>query len=377
LRRYLETLFRHKSLFLIPVLAIPLVALITFLYTGDSYRVASSVWVEPSAIDDVATRGDVPPSEFESRALNEWLATEAFRREVMDKVGLTAAIERREWPVATPLQAQIQDMGLDNVPGLNSLLDAFGWVAPRNLDEAMRSGLRMIEDTVRVRPEGTNLLRIDYEGKEPALGQRVVQETIALYNVKTLELRTSHANSGIDFHTRQVQIQEQRLRDAEARLNQFLVLHPAPLPGQVRPPAEEAELENLRRAHTLETTLYETSLRRLEEFRIAGEAAIADRGQTFRVIDQPLRAVNIGYTARTMAMMIFLGLLLGFIFGILPIMILTWLDGTIRTREDIEKVIRAPLIVEVPLIPLRSGQPRDLARRALAYPSSPGSPETV
>jgi uncharacterized protein involved in exopolysaccharide biosynthesis len=377
LRRYLETLFRHKSLFLIPVLAIPLVAMITFLYTGDSYRVASSVWVEPSPIDDPVTRGSIPPSEFESRALNEWLATEAFRKEVMDRVGLTAAIERREWPVATALQSQVRDIGLGNVPGLSMLLKAAGWVYPRDQEEALNAGLGMIEDTVRVGPEGTNLLRIEYVGAEPALGQRVIQETIALYNLRTLELRTSHANSSIDFYTRQVQVQEQRLRDAEARLNQFLELHPAPLPGQTRPPAEEAELENLRRAHTLEQTLYETALRRLEEFRISGEAAIADRGQTFRVIDQPIRFENVGYTARTLVMMIFLGVLLGLIFGLLPIMLLTWLDSTIRTREDIEKVVKAPLIVEVPLIPLRSGQPRDLARRALAYPSSPGSPETV
>lgn len=362
MRRYLETLFRHKSLFLIPVLAVPFIALVAFLYAGKEYVVQASMWVEPSPIADPLTSSRRNPNEIESQAMKEWLATDSFRKEVMERVGLTEAIQRGEWPVPTRLQEEVRESGLDQLPGVRSVLKGFRLVGPSSTPQAMDAGVKMVGESIRISPEGNNLLWVRYVGKEPQLGTRILEESIALFNAKTLELRTAQAKLAIDFYAHQLQTQEQRAGEAANALQRFLELHPNPVPGQQRPAAEEAELESLRRQYTLEQTLYESTLRKLEQVSQTGEAAIAGRDQGFRMVDRPSQPESTGVTKRSIVMMIAFGLVLGTAIGLTPVLVLTWLDNTARTREDIEKVISTPLIAQVPVIATAIGQPKHLVR---------------
>ena len=77
MRRYLETLFRHKRLFLIATFATPVVAIVALLSVGQQYKVSASIWVKPSPILDPVARSRATPSEIEAQALRERLYTAA------------------------------------------------------------------------------------------------------------------------------------------------------------------------------------------------------------------------------------------------------------------------------------------------------------
>lgn len=355
MKRYLETLFRFREVFLIPVLTIPIIALVAMAYTGKQYEVVSSIWVQPSPFLDPLIRSRTTPSEIEAQALREWLATKAFRKEIMDRVGLTDAIRRGEWPAPSQLKVKI--------PGLASAVSK---------DAALDAGLDMIGDRLRISTPGDNLLRIRYKGKEPFLGERLVDETIDLYNEKALKSQAAGVKTGIGFYTRQVQQQKNRLDEAAGELRTFLELRPAPPPGEPRPADEEAALENLRRNYLLEQTLYESGLRRLEQVRTEGEAAISNRTQSFVIVDPPDEPKTTGFTKRSIVMYLMLGSTLGVALGLVPIVLLTWLDNRVRTRDDVERLVRAPLIVQVPLLPRSWKRHAGLVRVALAQGARQG-----
>lgn len=373
MRRYLETLFRQKELFLIPALAVPLVALLAVALAGPRYDVTASIWVAPSPFSGPSgsSRSAPPSNELEAQALREWLKTESFRREVMDRVGLSSAIQQGRWPVPSQLQLFMRDTGLGSLPLVGAALRAMGLVAPSTKDDAMAHGLRTISSSLKVASDGNNLLLITYSGNEPALGRRLVEEMIVLYNEKTLAVRGEEVRAVTDFYTRQVTLQEERLGQAAQALQGYLAAHPEPPPGTARPPAEAAELENLRRNYVLAQTLYEHALSRLEEVRIETEAAISNRDQSFQVIDVPLEPEMASLSTRSIIMTLLLGLLLGATLGLVPIVVSTWLDGKVRTREDVERAISTPLIAQVPILPGEGADMRGNVRRMLArYPHS-------
>lgn len=370
MNRYLETLFRHKEAFIVPFLATPLMALIVMLSMGKQYEVEALIWAQPSSVLDQLNQGRAVANQREAQAIREWLETEAFRREVMDQVGLTPAIQRGDWPVPTRLSLQLQQMGLTDAPGLRSVLKVAGLAPPATTEAAMDRGLDMIKKTLTVTTEGESLLRVTYNGKEPALGTRMVDEVINLYRDRVMEIRAHEAQVGVDFYLRQLQNQEQRLQQASDAYEQFQEANPPPLLGQVRPASEETRLDNLRRALLLEQTLYEQTLRRLEQLRMESEAAISTRDLSFQVVDPAQEPDVAGFAKRTIGMTLIFGLVLGTLLGLVPIILMTWMDGTVRSTGDIEQILDAPFVVQAPLIPFK-GRRSEAVRGVLARGTAP------
>jgi uncharacterized protein involved in exopolysaccharide biosynthesis len=368
MNRYLDTLFRNKQVFLIPLVATPLMALLVMLYLGTAYQVEALIWAQPSQLFDPMRdeRSSLAANERESQAIQEWLETEAFRKEVMDQVGLTAAIMGGQWPAPSRMSLEAQRLGLTQIWGLRQALRPLGLVPPDDTQEALDQALGMVRKTLSVSAEGQNLMRITYRGPEPALGQAMVEQVINLYRERVLRSRTQEAQMGIDFYGRQLQIQEARLHDSSEQYRQFLESHPAPIPGQLRPASEEATLEALRRAYQLEQSLYESYLRRLDEVRIESEAAISNRDITFQVVDHPQQPEVAAFSATTIGTTLIIGILLGAILGTLPIVAMTALDGSVRTTGDIEQIAAPPFVAQVPLIPVK-GRQGDGVRSILAH----------
>lgn len=376
MRRYLETLFLHKRLFFVPLLAVTLIALLTTIYAGKQYKVSASIWVEPSPLLDPIEKSRGTPSELASQSLRERIATESFRKQVMDQAGLTEVIQKGQWPVPSRLAQQIESVPMARLPVVRTLLKVVGVYPPLTLEKATKAGMDMMETTLAVAADGTNLMRVNYVGKEPDIGKRLIEETLALYKKQTLDLQEEQAKSGIGFYTGQLNSQLQRVSAASSTLQQFLEGHPAPIPPQTRPPAEQTQLDNLQKSLVLEQMLYQSTSQKLEDVRLTGEAAVSNRDQSFRVTDPPDKAEPVGTTTGRLVITLMLGLTLGAIVGFLPIIMLTWLDKTLRTRDDIEKAVKTPLIAQVPLVRTGGLQRPESVRAAaakLVLPQDPGN----
>lgn len=281
--RYLETLFRRKELFLIPLIIVPLMALVLFFGRGPQHTVKTSVWVDWNITVDPVASSRVNPNDLQSQGIRDWLATEGFRQEVMDKIGLTAAISQRQWPVPTPIQRATNKVGLGNIVGIGSFLQSIGLASPVYVSEANAYGHRMIKNSIKVTPVGNNLLTISYKGPEPILGKRIIEETIILYNQKSQDLET-----------------------------------------------------------------------------------VSGRNQNFLVVDAPREPRDTGYTFRGMVMTIVMGMIVGAAFSLAWAFMLTWTDNTVRNIGDVQRVVKAPLFVQVPAMPAEKGQPQDVARLTAA-----------
>ncbi len=128
MRRFLETLFRRKDIFFIPIILTPLIALVFLVLLGAQSQVTASLWVAP---DPYATTtqpsgssasSTTTPSQTEAQALTELLSTESFETKVLDTSGLAQRVQEGSWPVLNPAQQFSKAVGLDKVPLLGGLL---------------------------------------------------------------------------------------------------------------------------------------------------------------------------------------------------------------------------------------------------------------
>ncbi len=364
MRRYLETLFRHKLLFLLPLVAVPLVTVVITLYSARKYEVLATIWIESANVleDGARSASRGTPNEVEAESITDRLVTESFRQQVMDRVGLTAAIQAGEWPAPSKLQAQ-----LASIPVLSKVAKALGMAPPATVDEATDRGLAMIKDSLKVTTKGSNLIILAYAGPEPQLGQRLLEESIRLYDEINLEMRRKEASYGVELLTQQLQSREEELKTAAQQLETFQELYPPPLPGQQRPPDEETELARLQRTYSLAQSLYETTLRNLEQMRLTGEASVVSHEISFQVIDPPVSPDSAGVSPRQIGMMGAMGVVLGFILAIVPIVLLTWRDESVRSGWDVQRAVGASSILEVPLL---SASPKKQKRLLQAIAST-------
>ena len=356
MRRYLETLFRYRKLFLIPVLAIPIVAIVTTLYAGRQYTVSASVWVAPSPAVEAASRTTkVLANQLEAQAIRERLGTETFRREVMERISLTAAIMQGQWPVPTRLQASMRATGLSQLPGMSML----GLSTPNNWEEALGYGSQMLKSSITATASGNNLVRITYKGKEPLLGQRLVEETMVLHTQKTMEAKTGEARASLEFYSQQLQTQAQRVNQANLAVQQYTQTHPVG-PGATRPAAQEQELEVLRRNLAVEQTLYDNTLAKLQ-----GQSATSAPGNYLQTVDEAHITSSGSISLATLLKAAIGGGLIGVFVGLLPILAMAWSDNKVRGRRELTAVLQPAFIAEVPLIPAGPRDPRGFLSQAL------------
>ena len=366
MQRYLETLFRRKALFLIPVIVIPALALVITSYTQRRYSVQALVWVEQGQIlQSVGLPGaGSGANEVVAQALSDRLKTVAFLQQIMGRSGLTAAILAGEWPEPSQLQRQ-----LNSVPILRNVSDILGLAPPDSVDEALVTGIRMVGRSLGVSTSGDNLVIVVYSGSEPVLGQRLIEETLSIHQEEALAARTRESEVGMAYLNRELRTQEERFLASTAKLERFEAEFPLPPLGLQRPPEELQELQNLQQAVELNRTAYIAALNRLEGLRLASNAAISTADLYFRVMDPPISSRGgSSVSPRTMGMMGMLGATLGTLLGVVAIVLTTWRDGMIRTRADVERTIETPAIVEVPLLTwsVREGPPPLMVAMGLA-----------
>ena len=345
MQRYLETLFRRKALFLFPAIVIPVLATAVAFYVGREYVVRASVWTQNTQILAEGNSGTRrAPNDVEAQAINDRLGTVAFSSQVMDRSGLTDLILNGEWPQPTRLQSQ-----LSRIPLVEDLARQLGMMPPDSLNGALVEGLETLRDGIKATTAGDNLVLITYVGSDPILGQKFIEETINLHREEVVASRVREGDAGIEYLTRQLETQEEKFIASSEVLARFDAEFPPPPGGLERPPEELQERQSLQKEVVLDEAQYISALNRLEDIRLRSDASISTADLRFRVVDLPSAPSAVAsISPRTIAVMGLLGITLGGIIGVSAIVIATWRDGTVRSRADIERTIRTPLIVEVP-----------------------------
>ena len=77
---------------------------------------------------------------------------------------------------------------------------------------------------------------------------------------------------------------------------------------------------------------------------------MSGQNESFRIVDPPVVPDQAGLSTKQLVVALVMGVTLGALLGLLPVILLTWLDNTVRTREDIEGMAGVPLIAQTPLV---------------------------
>jgi uncharacterized protein involved in exopolysaccharide biosynthesis len=279
------------------------------------------------------------------------LSTDSFRLELLQRADLLERGELGEWPPRTPLQNFVEDIGLTRILGVRSVLKTVGLVRPETVEAALDAAMRAAGESVSVEAGGGNLLHITYLGNDRGAAARLVEAAIETYRDRTVQQRLEDVQQSIAFYSEQLQLQDQRQREASDTLQAFLRAHPAPALGQPRPGDEAAQLDTLRQAVRIEQALYENLVRTLESVRIDGEAERANQVQRIQIVDAADAPKSGGLGVKSLLLVLLTGAMVGVMFGGAAILWLTWLDSKVRSREDVAELVNAPVHLQVPQAP--------------------------
>jgi hypothetical protein len=245
-RKLVETAFRNKLALLAPLLLVPIVVL--FLTSARSqYQSVAVVWVtEPPDQQSVLGHTDPwrTPAQNQAVAINDLLATRAFRLAVFQRAGLITG---------------------DLAP-----------TAP--LDPSLK---------LWATSSGVNLLRLGALASSPDTAQKLLQSVIDEY----LERATTESERDItvsaDYFRRQLESAQRELDTRRGTLNEYIAAHPETTDPRVA--AADLDYQALKTAVDAQSAIVQGLSNQLQgaELRLAGGA----EGQkaAFAVQDPPSR----------------------------------------------------------------------------------------
>ncbi|MBI4317968.1 MAG: hypothetical protein HY675_05725 [Chloroflexi bacterium] len=354
--RYVDAIFSHKLLILVPIIIVTSLSVLGGILTSNTYTVSAMIWVDSSALSNMfSARGYQQPNELEAKALNEWLDTKSFLRDLVKRSGLHEAVILGEWPKASWPETTVAGW-----PMVGPTIQSLAFKRSTDPDALLDQVMGQVRKSLRAVAVGAYLLRVDYKGDDPELGANLVSNAIELFNERSTVWKAEQSKAAVFFLQAEVKEYEARVDTSARALRRFRETHPTPSNG-IRPGAEEQELIELEKQYALDRTLYEAALGRLEQTRLVGDAELQMRQSTFRVADLPEAPKAGGLPRKGLITFTLVGIIAGLVLGLGTVITVAWADKTVRHREDLNGTTDAPVLATIPrLVAPKAGR---LSRR--------------
>ncbi|MBI4320704.1 MAG: hypothetical protein HY675_19610 [Chloroflexi bacterium] len=350
--RYVDAVFSHKLLILLPLIVIVPLSVLGSIFLSKTYEVSATIWIDSSPLLSFAdgARNYKQANEVEADAINEWLGTKSFVRELIQKTGIQEEIDLGTWPRASRLEEETGRM-----PVVGSIVGLFS--ARRSNEPAIIFDLAVdrVRKSLKAEPTGAHTLKVAYAGDDPELGTKLVASTIELYNERSTARKTELAKVAIDFYQGQLRQHERSVEASATALRRFKETHPLALSG-VRPPAEEQDLAQIERQYSLDRMVYDTVLDRLEQARLSAAADIQKSQSTFRIADSPEAPSASKMDRKKIILYTVVGLFVGLIVGLGTVIATTWASATVVSGDDLRNTGSVPVLATIPRLDARETQ---------------------
>jgi capsular polysaccharide biosynthesis protein len=322
--RLLETYFRHRWLYLIPLVLMLVAALVSLVVLPPKYTVSSRLLVEKDTLLSSLTSTDTTggtafrtPAQVTSDELTELLATEAFVR---------SAIQR------TDLQARMGGSQKD----IDNTIDLF-------------------RKAITMRPLGDKLVEIDGVDQDAHLAQQMVAATLEAYIQWQINKNYQESVVAQQFFANLIKPYQEDLRQARAVMASYLDSHPEPRSGS-RPTAETLEIERLKADVDRAEARVTNTMQNEESARLALVKAESLTRQTYAVIDPPVVPAP-GLQLRRVALNLAIFLGAGLALSLLAVVFGALLDRTLRFPLDVRHSLGLPVLALVPPVAAASRRP--------------------
>jgi hypothetical protein len=341
MRPYVLTALRSPLVWLVPAVLLPLLVAVGAVMTSRQSEVRAAVWAQASSLLDAPTGSLSPPAEIEAGTFNERLSTESFRASILTAAGLDEKVEEGEWPGGSALGNLLDEFPLTKP--FAGFLGASSGDAEANRQRALDA----VKSSIRAEARGNNLVYIVYVGDDAETGVALVNGAIASYQKESLGQSNAQAQAILDFYAEQVAERQQELEEADANLRAFEAEHPVAV-GASRPASEAQELAQLQAVYNIHLSQYELAMSRQDDAQVRAQASLTTSDNDFSVVDQPAAPQSSSVDFRRAAMLTFLGVFFGVGLGVLLIVLRTWLDQTVRRREDVRELSGLDLLAVLP-----------------------------
>jgi uncharacterized protein involved in exopolysaccharide biosynthesis len=330
--RLLESYFRHRWLYLLPIVLMTAAAIAyylllkpVFIARGVFYVQQESLLTSITSLRDVGYTWETP-AQTTSGEFSELLQTDAFVRSVIERTDLEA-----EMPKGT---------------------------------EVVQQTIEEVRESVWLSTLGNNQIRIQAQHESPSLSQQLVTATFDTFLQWKINADRNEGQVAADFLVGLVADYKVELETARQTLNEYLIAHPEPLRGD-RPAIEALEIRRLESEINLAQDRYSSALDKDEDARLSvAQAANAIR-QTYFLIDAPEIPTEPGTSLKEIVINMLIFMVVGVILSIVGIVGGALLDRTLRFPIDVSYGLRLPVLTEIRnLTPKKSRWRRKTSRQS-------------
>lgn len=316
LLRFMESYFRHRWLYLLPLVITFVAGSLYVLNAQPVYKAAGRLYIEKDSLlaSLTATANDgsfwVTPAQATTNEVHELLGSEAFARAVIQKTDLE----------------QYMSSGQD----------------------AVDRTLLYFRKALSVNPQGDKLVEISATTADPKLAHQIVVATMESFVQWKLNSDFQESVAAQNFFEAQIAPYQDEVDAARAELVDFLDANPLPVRGD-RLPQEQMELDSLQAAVQSAEERLAAAQSSEESARLAQAQSESVTRQTYQVIDQPQMPTEPLGSLRELAINLVIFLAVGVVMTLVGISAGALLDRSLRFPIDVRHGLSLPVLAMVPI----------------------------
>ncbi len=315
LLRLLESYFRHRWLYLLPIVLMSAAAAVYVSSMAPTYAVSGTLYVQNgtllSSLTDIRSDGFtyVTPAQATSSELYQLLNSHAFLRAIIQQTDMESKMGQGET------------------------------VAAETIDEAKAA--------ISLQELGNNLVMISARHEMPRIAHQLADSTIETYIQWKINLNREESVAAQTFFTDLIKTYSAEVEPARQALDSYLKTRPRPIQGE-RPEEESAEIKRLQAALDTAEERLSRAENQEESARLALTQAESTVRQTYFVVDAPTRPLNAERSKKDLVLAIALFVFAGAFISATGIVGGALLDDSLRFPIDVVHGLGLPVLTMVP-----------------------------
>lgn len=315
--RFLDSYFRHRWLYPLPILVMTIFGLVYFLNQERIYISSGLIFTEQnsllSSLTSVQSEGFSwnTPAQDATYQISDLIRTNAFIRAVIGETDLEAEMSK----------------------------------GPGAVDATISEVRKRIWASVA----GSNQVQISAAYPNPRIAYQLAQATIKTFIQWKINLdRTDSVTAG-DFFQELITGYQSDVVEARQALKNYLETHSEPVRG-TRPDTEDLEIKHLQAELDFATTRLSQALDKAENARLAETQVESDVRQKYTVVDAPDIPGRPATSRRQMAMNAAVFVAAGVLLSGIAVLGATAFERSFRIPLDVRRALDLPLLAIVPEI---------------------------
>ncbi|NLG71821.1 MAG: lipopolysaccharide biosynthesis protein [Chloroflexi bacterium] len=314
--RLLESYFRHRWLYLLPIVLMTAAGVVFLLVDKPKYAAKGVVYVQAESF--LAALNSIGPENT-----NWW---------------------------STPAQATANDV--------NELLqtDAFIRAVIQNtdLEKEMDGGPQVVEDVIEATrknlwavPLGESQVQINAAHEDPVIASQLANAVIQGYVQWKINSQRAESEAAQAFFSQLIVAYKAELDTAHQKLVDYLTAHPEPLRGE-RPVVEQIEIRRLENEIDMIAARYTSAVEKEEDAQLAMAQIESDTSQSYVLIDAPKVPMKPDRSKKKLAMTLGIFVASGGLLSLIAVAGGALLDRTFRFPLDVQNWTGLPVLAVVP-----------------------------